>query len=256
MFHLINQQLTRLVELFLPAQCALCELASKGNVDKEANKSHASLICHFCQDALIKERACCQHCALPLPNNQDYCGDCINKEYAFTHVHAVADYMPPYSTLIKKFKYSGQLLNGELLAELLLQSILFNLSKNDINQIDYLIAVPLHPKKQRMRGFNQAQIIAQKISSSLSIPLITSGITRSKQTVPQEGLSIIERKKNLQDAFYFDHALLPDLQGKHLVLIDDVVTTGATANSFCEQLMNEGIKNIDIWCICRTSLKI
>lgn len=86
--------------------------------------------------------------------------------------------------------------------------------------------------------------------------MITSGIEGQKQTVPQEGLSIKERKNNLHDAFYFDHEKLPDLHGKHLVLIDDVVTTGATANSFCQQLLNEKIENIDIWCICRTSLKI
>jgi ComF family protein len=256
MFHLINQQLTGLVELFLPAQCALCGLPSMRNLDKKENESHSCLICSFCQKALIKKRACCQHCALPLPKNQDYCGDCINKGHAFTHIHAIADYIPPYSTLIKKFKYNGQLLNGELLAELLLQSILFNFSKNDIKQIDYLIAVPLHPKKQRTRGFNQAQIIAQRISHSLSIPLITNGITRSKQTVPQEGLSITERKKNLQNAFFFDRKKLPDLLGKRLILIDDVVTTGATANSFCQQLKDQGIEKIDIWCICRTSLKI
>ena len=114
----------------------------------------------------------------------------------------------------------------------------------------------MHPKKHRSRGFNQALLLAQVISKSLNIPLITKGIERQKQTVPQEGLSVKDRHNNLQNAFYFNKKELPDLQGKYVVLVDDVVTTGATANSFCQQLLNQKIEKVDIWCICRTSLKI
>ena len=249
MWHIINQQLTRLVDLFLPAQCALCGL----KIDK---LSESRLVCHFCFSALIKDRPSCQHCALPLPTYQDYCGDCIGKEYVFSHIHAVADYTPPYSSLIKKFKYSEQLLNGEVLGALLLQSILRNFSSSQIRAIDYLVAVPLHPKKQRARGFNQALLLAKVLSTSLNIPLLTNGIERKKETVPQEGLTIKERHSNLQDAFCFNQNLLPKLKGKQIVLIDDVVTTGATANSFCQQLLDQKIEKVDIWCICRTSLKV
>ena len=233
----------RIIEHLLPAQCLLCRLPSK-------NK----LICKHCQASLIQERPCCQHCGLPLNKSRPFCGDCLKQAHTFTQLHALADYQKPYSTLLKKFKYTKQLINGELLAELLIQSITHNISKQQLAQVDYLLPVPLHNKKHQQRGFNQAQLLAEKISKQLNLPVLIDAIKRQKKTNPQEGLSLSKRKNNLKDAFITTDMQQTQLSGSYIVVIDDVVTTGATVNSLCQVLLNAGVQRVDVWCICRTAL--
>ena len=232
-----------LIEFILPTQCLLCHLPSD-------NK----LICKHCQKALGQNRSCCQHCGLPLPESQPFCGDCLKHPHLFTQLHALGDYQKPYPALIKKFKYNNQLINGELLAELLIKSITRNISKQQLSDIDYLLPVPLHTQKHRQRGFNQAQLLAQPIAKQLQIPILFNTVIRHKQTCAQEGLSLQKRKGNLKNAFAVSSKLKTNLTGSYIVIIDDVVTTGATVNSLCQVLLQAGVKRVDVWCICRTAL--
>ncbi|WP_372881665.1 ComF family protein [Psychromonas sp.] len=241
----IKQKFQQIIELFLPAQCLICELSSN-------NK----LICSHCQKALVKERACCQRCGLALNNSSPFCGDCLKQAHRFTQLHALGDYRKPYSTLIKKLKYSRQLIYGELLGELLTASLRLYLSALQISSIDYLLPVPLHIQKNRRRGFNQADIIAQVISKQLHIPLLSEKVERHLKTAPQEGLSVYKRRKNVNKAFSIDPSVRQQIAGSYIVIVDDVVTTGATANSLCQTLLEAGVQRIDIWCICRTSLPV
>jgi ComF family protein len=156
--------------------------------------------------------------------------------------------------MIKKLKYTKKLIYGELLGELLTESLLLNLSAPQINSVDYLLPVPLHTQKHRRRGFNQAQIIAQVIAKRLNIPLLLEDIERHINTAAQEGLTLYKRKKNLNGAFSLSQAAQKKLLGAYIVIVDDVVTTGATVNSLCATLLKAGVQRIDIWCICRTSL--
>ena len=239
----ILQNLRHFIELVLPAQCLLCRLPSN-------NK----LICKHCQKVLIQDRPCCRHCGLSLPQSQAFCGDCLKQSHLFTQLHALADYQKPYPALIKKFKYAKQLINGELLALLLIKSIIRNISFQQLSQIDYLLPAPLHPQKHQQRGFNQAQLIAQKISKQLHTPVLLDTVKRQKQTLAQEGLSLQKRKANLKNAFIIHPEQKTKLSGSYIVIIDDVVTTGATVNSLCQALLQAGVKRIDVWCICRTAL--
>ena len=238
------QNLNHLLELILPAQCLLCRLPSN-------NK----LICAHCQKALSEERTCCLRCGLDLSKSQHFCGNCLKQNHRFTQLHALANYQKPYSTLLKKFKYNKQLINGELLAELLTTSITRNIATEQRAEVDYLLAVPLHKQKHQQRGFNQSQLLAQRISKQLQIPLINA-VKRQKQTRAQENLSLKKRESNLKNAF----AILPKqrskLPGSYIVIIDDVVTTGATVNSLCQILLQAGVRRIDVWCICRTELPV
>ena len=252
----INQQLSRLVEFVLPAHCLLCGLQSMSTFNNKDKRDENGLICHECLNSVIKERSSCQHCALPLSTSQAFCGDCLKQPHHFSMIHAVGDYQAPFPALIKKFKYSKNLLEGELLADLLLRSIRFNFSEEQIKEIDYLLAVPLHPDKLHKRGFNQAALITQFLSKRLGIPILEDVVIRNKCTIPQEGLSLKERKENLKDAFTIKENHLQKLNDQHIVIVDDVVTTGATANSLCKLLRENNAREIDIWCICRTALKI
>lgn len=242
-FYFLKRKVNHLIELFLPAHCLICTL-----------KSDNKLICLHCQQALIKERTCCQSCALPLSQSQTHCGGCLTNPHLFTKLHAIDDYQAPYTNLIKGFKYSKQLLNGEALAELLALSLLYNFSSAELSKVDYLIPVPLYKKKHRQRGFNQAQLIAQLLAKKFSIPLLNKAVERVKHTNVQEGLSVKKRKRNLHNAFSVNKEESQKLAGRHIVIIDDVVTTGATVNSLSQVLLEAGVKHIDVWCICRTSL--
>lgn len=252
----INQQLSRLVEFVLPAHCLLCGLQSMPTYQKNDKQNENGLICQVCLNSVIKERSSCQHCALPLATSQAFCGDCLKQPHYFSRIHAVGDYQAPFPSLIKKFKYSKNLLEGELLADLLLRSVKFNFSAKEMKKIDYLIAVPLHPDKLHKRGFNQAALITQFLSKRLGIPILENAVIRNKSTIPQEGLSLKERKENLKDAFIIKESQIQKLKGRYIAIIDDVVTTGATANSLCKVLLDNNAREIDIWCICRTALKI
>ncbi|MEI6896532.1 MAG: ComF family protein [Psychromonas sp.] len=239
----ITQQCERFIEALLPAQCLVCALSSN-------NK----LICLDCEKSILSNRNYCLHCALPLHKNADYCGDCLTKNYLFNHIHALGDYTKPLSTLIKQLKYQQQLITGELLAYLLLKSILLRYTKEQLLQFDLLLAVPLHPQKLRQRGFNQAQIICERLHKKLHIPLLEKQIVRIKKTIPQEGLSVTKRQDNLKGAFIYNETSAQILTGKNVIIIDDVVTTGATLNSLCRVLKEKGVNDIIIFCICRTSL--
>ena len=241
--HFIMQQSKRLIELLLPAQCLICNLPSN-------NK----LICEYCEKNILADRSYCLHCALPLNKDTDYCGDCLTKEYLFDQIHALGDYSKPLSTLIKQLKYQQQLVAGELLAQLLLKSIQLRYTQKELSQFDFLLAVPLHPKKLQQRGFNQAQIICDSLHQQLQIPILTNQVLRNKQTTAQEGLSISKRKANLRDAFIYNEHSPESLTGKNVVIVDDVVTTGATINSLCRVLQKTGVNSVTVFCICRTSL--
>ncbi|MEH6452943.1 MAG: double zinc ribbon domain-containing protein [Psychromonas sp.] len=243
MIQLTQQTFKRLIDRLLPTQCLLCKLSS-----------HNKLICTDCQNALIKPRSCCLCCGLPLTRSLAFCGDCLKKKHKFTRLHAISDYLPPYPGIIKKFKYSKQLIQGELLGELLVQSLKLNLSTQQIDDVDYLLAVPLHTKKLRQRGFNQAQLIANIIAKQLDILMLPDLVNRHKATHVQENLTAVQRKRNLDKAFSINLAQKDKLTDAYIVIIDDVVTTGATANSLCQTLLDAGARRVDIWCICRTNL--
>ncbi|MFT6987477.1 MAG: ComF family protein [Psychromonas sp.] len=238
-FYFIKKQLKQLIERVLPAQCLLCGLPS-----------HNKLICPYCQKEMLQARVCCQYCGLSLTNSQLFCGDCVKQKHLFTKLHALASYQPPYPTLIKQLKYEHKLISGELLGQLLADSIASHFSGDQITGFDYLIAVPLHSKKLRQRGFNQAQLIADIVSRQLKIPLLANSVKRNKETQAQEGLSISKRRKNLRAAFTANKN--SPLQGKHIALLDDVVTTGATIDSLCHCLLAEKVSSITVFCICRT----
>lgn len=243
MFHLIRQQTKQFIEHLLPAQCLVCALSSN-------NK----LICLYCEKKILSQRQYCSHCALTLNISADYCGDCLQKDYVFDHIHALGDYKKPLSVLIKQLKYQKSLVAGELLAELLLKSVLNRYSKQQLSEYDYLLATPLHPKKLRLRGFNQTQIIADSLHKALNIPLLENTIVRDKETTAQEGLTVSKRRRNLANAFKIKHNSTREIKGKNIIVIDDVVTTGATMNSLCKYLKKKGANKITIFCISRTAL--
>lgn len=217
--------------------------------------SQGSLICQHCEQDILTERQYCSHCGSPLTQSRSFCGDCLKHPFLFDQLHAVNHYQAPFPQLIKQLKYHNQLINAELLGQLLAHSLTHRYNKHFIEQADFFIPVPLHSKKLRHRGFNQAQLIAESVLKQLQLKRPIIHLKRNKITEAQEGLTRAQRKRNLSNAFIIPQQLIGKLAGKQVVIIDDVVTTGATVNALCKSLLKEQVKRIDVWCICRTELK-
>lgn len=112
------------------------------------------------------------------------------------------------------------------------------------NKVDVIIPVPLHKVKQRERGYNQAELIAQGISEIINKPIITKAIQRTRNTQTQTTLNIEDRQKNMENAFAMIPAKCTSIKGKTCLLVDDVITTGATTSSCAKELFSAGATKV------------
>jgi ComF family protein len=210
---------------------------------------HSTPICIACETELPWLGDHCQTCALPLPAPGLTCGQCLQQPPAFERVVVPWTYSFPVDTIITRFKHNAKWPFGRLLGELLAQFLLNRLDE-DLDRPDALVPVPLATKRLRQRGFNQAAMLARWLSESLDIPCDERLLSRTQDTGSQQELNAEARRKNLRNAF----ALRPEacVKGRHLALIDDVLTTGATAHALARLLMDAGAARVDVYCLART----
>ncbi|SEC59039.1 ComF family protein [Pseudomonas anguilliseptica] len=209
----------------------------------------ALAICTSCEAELPWLGGHCQVCALPLPSQGLVCGACLNKPPSFSKVEVPWRYAFPVDSLITRFKHQAKWPLGRLLGELLSHHLQHAFDEG-LPRPDLLLPVPLADKRQRQRGFNQAGLLAQWLSTSLQLPLQTHWLLRVIDTPAQQQLDAATRKRNLRKAF----ALAPGnaISGLHVALVDDVLTTGATAESLARLLKKAGAARIDVYCLART----
>lgn len=219
--------------------CLLC--------DESTDTSHP--ICTPCESELPWLGDQCQVCALPLPLPGLTCGQCLKIPPAFAQVVAPWAYGFPIDSLITRFKHRAQWPFGRLLAELLGQSLHHRFDEG-LTRPDALVPVPLSNQRLRERGYNQAAMLAQWLSDSLTIPCEEHLLLRTQDTTAQQELNAEARRRNLRTAF----ALVPDarIEGRHLALVDDVLTTGTTAHYLARLLMTGGARQVDVYCLART----
>ena len=237
---IIQQQLQALAAaLRRPGTCLLC--------DGPADTTHA--LCGACQDELPWLGPHCSVCALPLPAAGLTCAHCLRRAPAFARVEAPWRYAFPVDALITRFKHHsawplGRLL-GALLAEHLRHAHLEGLPRPDL-----LLPVPLARPRLRQRGFNQAALLARWLGDALRISVRDDLLLRPQDTATQQGLDAVARRRNLRGAF-----ALADPQavsGRHVALVDDVLTTGATAEALASLLVKAGAARVDVYCLART----
>lgn len=209
-------------------------------------------ICEQCLNDLPAIIQACSCCGLPIPHS-GLCGQCLTNPPHFTQVIAPYRYEFPIAQLISKFKYHGQLALGHLLAELLSKTLEYKYH-NGLTKPNYLLAVPLSSNRLKQRGFNQASLLANWLNKKLAIPININTLSRIKDTLPQQSLSAKSRQTNLKNAFQLQNTSL--IIDKHLAIVDDVVTTGVTANILASLLLNAGAKQVDIYSIARTPHKL
>jgi ComF family protein len=174
------------------------------------------------------------------------CGQCLQHRPDYNYCISAFEYRYPIDRMILNFKSKGQLIIGKVLANLLANTISNRLENN--LKPDLMVPIPLHRSQLRSRGFNQSREIADVISRRLGIPVNNQLCRRTKKTSAQKSLSATERKANLRGAF----AVVGPVLGKHIAIVDDVMTTGTTVESLAGLLYTLGAAEVQIWVIART----
>jgi ComF family protein len=155
---------------------------------------------------------------------------------------ALFSYAPPIDRLIQGLKYAGQLNNARVLAELMAAK-----AESVFPRPDVIMPVPLHPTRLRERGYNQSLELARPIARRLALPLDYRSAKRVRATLPQTGLSLRERARNVRNAF----AVTRPVAGLRIALVDDVMTTGYTVNALALCLRKAGATQVDVWVTAR-----
>ncbi|MBC3304083.1 ComF family protein [Pseudomonas sp. SWRI18] len=216
--------------------------------DETTESAHC--VCNVCETELPWLLEHCDMCALPLPMEGLICGQCQKQPPAFKQAVAPWTYSFPVDSLISRFKHQARWPLGQMLARLLAHHLQHRFDNTELPRPDCLLPVPMARKRLRERGYNQAAMLARWLSSDLNIACDEHLLLRPQETVAQQALDAKTRKRNLLGAF----ALAPDAQvrGRHFALVDDVLTTGATAHSLARLLTDGGARRVDVYCLART----
>lgn len=215
-----------------PPTCILC-----GD-----NTLSGRLLCEGCLREMPGNGPYCRRCGIPLTGSSDLCGQCGRKPPPVERSVIPFRYAPPLDYLIRQMKFHRRLELLPQLAQLMAESIV----EREESLPRLLIPVPMHRKRIRQRGYNQALELARQLSRELGIPLDWKRCRRSRHTSSQTVLQGHERRANVRGAFTV-RGKLP----KHVAIVDDVVTTGATVQEFARTLRRAGVEVVEVWACAR-----
>lgn len=222
----------KLAELiFFPSDCELCSRLLENPEEK--------IVCRSCLKSLKPRRTSfCLCCGKFFDDSGEphFCRECVVARPAFSLHRSCGQYMGSLKDIIILFKYRGYRVLGKDLASFALTAL--GREESLWWDVDFLIPVPLFPKREKQRGFNQAAIVAQELARRKNIGLLEGDLVKVINTSPQTSLEAAERHKNLKGAF----EVIPDhrIKGKTVLLIDDVYTTGSTLQECSLTLMKAG----------------
>lgn len=217
----------------LPAACVLCNHYHR---EKYA-------VCQSCSRFLVQIKHGCSTCRLPLDNEEvKQCGYCIKKKPAYDRLLTAYSFEEPLRALLHEFKYREALYLRSFMAKLMLDA-----KPAEDYQPDFLVPIPMHPARLRERGFNQAAELTKILARQLNIPSDLTLCEKTINTTAQVHLGSKHRNRNLQKAF-----IAKPCSFRHITLVDDLLTTGSTANALALALKKQGVATVDIWCLART----
>lgn len=225
-----------ILDLLYPARCPVCHgvIRGKGN------------LCSGCEKKLpyIKEPIC-KKCGKELEKQEaEYCRDCQRFSHRFDRGAAVFAYNDVMRRSIAMFKYHNRREYAKFYAKEMAQHCRRFLNRCEP---EVIIPIPIHKKKMRQRGFNQAELVAKELGKILKIPVDTTYLIRTENTTPQKELTRQQRKANLKRAFTVKET---ERVYHRILLIDDIYTTGATMDAVSELLRANGAGNLFFLTIC------
>ena len=236
-----------LLDFFLPPKCPLCGSPLDPPSGERPCSSCLSQIRFFSSPL-------CPRCGIGFSSPSDpnhLCSRCLKGEWSFGQARAVGPYEGRIREAISRFKFGGAAHLARPLGALLAQCAG---SEFPPSTVDLVIPVPLHPRRLRERGFNQSLLLARQVSRRQAIPLNFTALRRLRQTQPQTQLSAAERQKNVRGAFGVE---VPEaVEGRKILLVDDVFTTGATVQECTESLLDCGAQEVHVLTLARVVASI
>jgi ComF family protein len=220
----------------LPSQCEVCRSWSRG------------ALCADCQARYARPRPACARCGLRLGLDAAACGACLREPPPYATTVCAADYGFPWVGLIAALKFQGRVELAPVLARQLAGAVV----ARGAALPQRVLPVPLSAARLAERGYNQAWELARGAARVLGLPADTGLLQRPLDTPHQTGLARAERQRNLRGAFMVVPDKRPALQGAHLALVDDVMTTGATLAEAARVLLRGGAARVDLWVLART----
>lgn len=219
-----------LLDLAFPPACAACEEPLASSAEEP--------FCAACADAVDPLPPGCTRCGLPGPDQK--CGACWADPPAFDAVQAGGLLGGPLAEAIHAFKYGDRPALARPLGRWLAQRVILSLDAA-------LVSVPLARGRRIDRGYDQAALLADRLAKAAGLRRLTGALRRVRETPPQVGMNRVERARNVERAF----AASPAVQGRRIVLIDDVVTTGATADACAFALKEAGALHVAVVALAR-----
>lgn len=214
----------------LPTRCLAC------------GRAPGDPVCVACAQDYFPVVPRCRRCALRIPAGE-FCGNCLRAPPAFVAAWTCADYAPPVSGMVLALKSSARLDLALPLARLLARSLPAGTALPDC-----VAAVPLSPERRAERGYNQSELLASALAQELHLPLEAQLLVRVRHDLPQQSLALDARRRNVRGAY----AATQPLQGRAVLLIDDVMTTGATLDEAAGALLAAGAARVCVAVVART----
>lgn len=223
----------RALELMFPRKCPIC-LKVLDEVDK--------MICKKCYSKIsFTKEPLCMKCGRPLKDDRaEYCISCEKgkKSIYFDKGASLMIHDESAKKLLYDLKYSNIRENAKLLA----REFVRKKYKEVLSwKAEVLIPVPLHKKRYKTRGFNQAELIAKELSNYFKIPVDNKTLIRVKNTIPQKELDKSKRKKNIENSFKFTDNIV---KYKYAIVVDDIFTTGTSINECAKVLKKSGVERV------------
>jgi len=205
-----------------------------------------AVVCGPCTQSLtnMTDATCCRQCALP-GTTDAICGQCLRDTPHFDATLAAFEYRFPLDRLVQSFKFRADLKLLDFFVSAMAARVSITTRLPDL-----LVALPLANQRLRERGFNQSALLADGLARAIGTPAAHGAMLRIRETPPQSGLDRPARIKNIRGAF----DCRDNLTGKHIALIDDVMTTGATLSEAASVLKKAGAQQVDAWVLSRAVL--
>ena len=235
MKHILKKAGAAALELLYPGRCPVCHRIL---ADRKL------LVCPACAARLKPYLGPgCMKCGKPVGEAEEYCPECASRNRFFTEGRGIYLYDSVMRASMVRYKYYGCREYGDFYA-----AALVRYGEKEIRRWkpDLLIPIPLHPSKQRKRGFNQAEYLARRLGERLKIPVASGLLRKTRRTRSQKKLDSRERRENLKGAFETTERA----DGLAVLLIDDVYTTGSTMDAAAECLRNAGAAKVFFLTVC------